>query len=130
MLLTTSTTWVGLGLVVQLTVLFTGPAKDALTMQTRNHSTGGVARGEKPTLQNFSPQWKNVLDIVQKIWAPLRKHFAHPRPSPGGVPSWLRACNTVILVAVLHYCRISWKSSFPVKIIMIRISISYKKSKH
>ena len=27
-----------------------------------------------------------VLDIVQKIWAPLRKLFAPP-----GVPSWLRA---------------------------------------
>jgi len=26
------------------------------------------------------------MDIVQKIWAPLRKLFAPP-----GVPSWLRA---------------------------------------
>jgi len=26
------------------------------------------------------------LDIVKKIWAPLRKLFAHP-----GVPSWLQA---------------------------------------
>jgi len=26
------------------------------------------------------------LDIVQKIWAPLRKHFVPP-----GVPRWLRA---------------------------------------
>jgi len=27
--------------------------------------------------------WKNVLDIVQKFWAPLRKVFA-----PHDVPSW------------------------------------------
>jgi len=31
-----------------------------------------------------------LLDIVQKIWAPLRKLFAPP-----GVPSWLRACLTL-----------------------------------
>jgi len=29
-----------------------------------------------------------LQDIVQEIWAPLRKLFAPPAP---GVPSWLRA---------------------------------------
>ena len=33
-----------------------------------------------------------ILDIVQKIWVPLRKLFAPP-----GVPSWLRACFEVAL---------------------------------
>jgi len=34
----------------------------------------------------FHLPWKNVLDIVEKFWAPLRKLFAHL-----GVPSWLLA---------------------------------------
>jgi len=38
------------------------------------------------TKKNLRPPWKNVLDIVQKMWAPLGKLFAFP-----GVPSWLRA---------------------------------------
>jgi len=48
--------------------------------------------GEAP-LENFSPPVEKcvgynlkILDIVQKIWAPLRKFLAPP-----GVPSWLRA---------------------------------------
>ena len=48
-----------------------------------------VTKGEEVRtlpLQTFSPPWKNLLGIVWKIWAPLRKLFARP-----GVPSWLRA---------------------------------------
>jgi len=50
-------------------------------------------RVAKPQLKFFLPHGKcvghnlKILDIVQKIWAPLRKLFAPP-----GVPSWLRAC--------------------------------------
>jgi len=49
--------------------------------------------GEASLKKFFAPLEKcvgyslNILDIVQKIWAPLRNFF-----SPPGVPSWLRAC--------------------------------------
>ena len=49
--------------------------------------------GEAPQKIYLIPMEKCVghslklLDIVQKIWAPLRKLFA-----PRGVPRWLRAC--------------------------------------
>jgi len=33
--------------------------------QTRNQ---GGSRGEKHPLENFSPRWKNVLDIFLKYW--------------------------------------------------------------
>jgi len=56
--------------------------------------TRTVTRGAKPPLENFSPPLEKcvghsfkILDIVQKIWAPLGKLF-----DPPGVPSWLRAC--------------------------------------
>ena len=59
------------------------------TAQTHNQG------GAKPPLEHFSPPLEKcvgyslkLLDIVQKIWAPLRKLFAPP-----GVPSWLRAWN-------------------------------------
>ena len=56
--------------------------------------TRGRRRGEAPPRKLLASPWKNVLDmdglklldIVQKLWAPLRKLFAPP-----GVPSWLRA---------------------------------------
>jgi len=58
--------------------------------------TGG-RRGAKPPLGNFSPSLEKcaghslkILDIVQKILAPLGKLFALP-----GVPSWLRAWPTL-----------------------------------
>ena len=47
---------------------------------------------EAPPRKCFAPLEKcvghsfKILDIVQKIWAPLRKLFAPP-----GVTSWLRA---------------------------------------
>jgi len=48
-----------------------------------------------PVTQLFRIPWINVLDIVlklsdivQKVWAPLRKLFAPP-----AVLSWLRACT-------------------------------------
>jgi len=51
--------------------------------------TRGAQGGEAP-LENFSPSLEKcvghslkLLDIVQKIWAPLGKLFAPP-----GVPSW------------------------------------------
>jgi len=51
-------------------------------------------QGERsPPRKIFAPPGKcvghslKILDIVEKIWAPLGKLF----PSPG-VPSWLRAC--------------------------------------
>jgi len=60
----------------------------------QDHNRGG-AGGEAP-LENFSPLLEKcvgrslkLLDIVQKIWAPLRKLFARP-----GVPSWLRAWSS------------------------------------
>jgi len=59
--------------------------------------TRGCKEGEGP-LEIFSPPLEKcvgyslkLLDIVQKIWAPLRQLFAPP-----GVPSWLRACFTVV----------------------------------
>jgi len=62
-------------------------------LQVRNHRGAG---GEAP-LENFSPSLEkcvrhilNLLDIVSKIWAPLRKIFAPP-----SVPSWLRAWLSV-----------------------------------
>jgi len=53
---------------------------------------------ENPPLEQFSPPLLEkcvgyslkLLDIVHKIWAPLRKLF-----TPPGVPSWLRACLNV-----------------------------------
>jgi len=54
-------------------------------MQDRNQRGGG------PTRKFFAPAGKcvgrslKILNIVQKIWAPLGKLFAPP-----GVPSWLR----------------------------------------
>jgi len=57
-----------------------------------------------PPLENFSPPQEKfvgyilkLLDIVQKIWAPLRKLFAPP-----GVPGWLRAWVTVISLFLLY----------------------------
>jgi len=54
----------------------------------------------KPPMENFSPLLEKcvrhrlkVLDIVQKIWAPLRKLFAPP-----GVPSCLRSCPDYLKV--------------------------------
>jgi len=51
------------------------------------------AEGGFPYLQKFSPSLEKcvghglkLIDIVLKIWAPLRKLFAPP-----GVPSWLWA---------------------------------------
>jgi len=38
-------------------------------------------------LENSVGHTLKLLDIVQKIWAPLGELFAPP-----GVPSWLRAC--------------------------------------
>jgi len=64
--------------------------------------TWGGPGGEKPPLENFSTTWKNVLDIVQKIWAPLSKLFAPP-----GVPSWLRAWGITICFSI-----IAWQSWF------------------
>ena len=56
-----------------------------------------------PSLEKFSPPLEKCvghrlkpLDIVQKIWAPLRKLFAPP-----GVPSSLRACLSVICWGLL-----------------------------
>jgi len=52
-----------------------------------------VTRGDEAPLENYSPLLEKcvghnlkILDIVQKIWAPLGKLFVSP-----GVPSWLRA---------------------------------------
>jgi len=66
--------------------------------------TRGGAGGESP-LYLFAPLEKcvedslKILDIVWKIWAPLRKVFAPP-----GVPIWLQACIHIILYVCL--CRI------------------------
>jgi len=56
--------------------------------------------GASPPTENFSTPLEKcighrlkLLDIVQKIWAPLRKLFA-----PLGDPSWLRACIYVNFV--------------------------------
>ena len=63
-----------------------------------SHNTFQQAR--KVPLENFSPPLEKcvgyslkISDIVQKIWAPLRKLFAPP-----GVPSWLRACFSVSIM--------------------------------
>jgi len=63
--------------------------------KTIGHRPVTRGKGAKPPLQIFLPplkksvrhSWK-LLDIVWKIWAPLRKLFATP-----GVPTWLRACG-------------------------------------
>ena len=60
--------------------------------------TRGQVQGvEAPSTKFFAPLEKcvgdnlKILDIVQKIWAPLGKLFA-----PLGVPSWLRACHLTV----------------------------------
>jgi len=62
--------------------------------QSRPVTRGG---GEEP-LENFSRplekcvgHYSKLLDIVQKIWAPLRNVFAPP-----GVISWLRDWNKAV----------------------------------
>jgi len=68
--------------------------------QARNQ--GG---GEAPPRKFFAPPDKFVgyilklLDIVQKLWAPLRKHFAPP-----GAPSWLRAWSCVCWIVPIVTC--------------------------
>ena len=47
--------------------------------------TRGVQGGKCPLRKISAPPWKNVLDKVSEIWAPLRKLFATPC-----VPSWWR----------------------------------------
>jgi len=71
-----------------------------MTVQARNQ---GGARGAKAPLEKFSTPLEKfighrlkLLDIVQKIWAPLRKVFVPPSD-----PSWLRACECVILVTII-----------------------------
>jgi len=67
-------------------------------------------------LEKFSSPWKNVLDIIQKMCAPLGKLFA-----PSGVQSLLRACWKVRrTIAKLTFCprkkhRCSWFKSLPVE---------------
>jgi len=70
-------------------------------MQTRNQ--GGRRGGRtlpykifRPNLEKCFGHSSNLLDIVQKIWAPLKKLFA-----PLGIPSWLRGCQHVTVS--LHY---------------------------
>jgi len=46
-----------------------------------------------------------LLDIVQKIWAPLRRLFAPP-----GVPSWLRSCYSCYFPS---YCKYFGNLSLP-----------------
>jgi len=65
--------------------------------------TGRNQGGEAP-LENFSPPLEKcvghnlkILDIVQKIWAPLGKLFAPP-----GVPSWLRAWAPITCIAFIN----------------------------
>jgi len=65
--------------------------EDHMSIMIRPVTRGG-ARGAKPT-RKISPLLEKcighrlkLLDIVQKIWAPLRKVFAPPSD-----PSWLRA---------------------------------------
>jgi len=59
-----------------------------VTMATRRVTREGEAPLEKfsPPLEKCVGRSLKLLDIVQKIWSPLRKLFAPP-----GVPSWLRA---------------------------------------
>jgi len=65
------------------------------SVQARNQA--GRRGGETPPRNFFAPLEKcveyslKILDIVQKIWAPLRKLFAPP-----GVSSWLRAWFSVL----------------------------------
>jgi len=40
-----------------------------------------------------------LLDIVQKIYAPLKKLFAPP-----GDPSWLRACQLLAVMNTIFSC--------------------------
>jgi len=64
--------------------------------EARNQWSAG---GSKRPPENFSPPLEKcighrlkLVDIVQKMWAPLRKRFAPPSD-----PSWLRAWLWVIL---------------------------------
>jgi len=50
---------------------------------TRRGAGGSVSAEKK-----ISPPWKNVLDIVKNIWAPLSKLFASP-----GFSNWLGPGN-------------------------------------
>jgi len=73
---------------------FVPPVKMCWTyFKTIGHRPVTTGSGAKPPLQTFSPPMENyvghswkLLDIVWKIWVPLRKLFAPP-----GVQSWLRA---------------------------------------
>jgi len=55
--------------------------------QARNYrGAGGSVSPEK----SVAPPWKNVLNIVKNIWAPLSKLFASPGAQSGlGLPIML-----------------------------------------
>jgi len=60
-----------------------------LWLETRPVTRGDEDPQEKsfPPLETCVGHSLKLLDIVQKIWDPVRKLFAPP-----GVPSWLRTC--------------------------------------
>jgi len=67
---------------------------DHVYLRPYSFETRLVTRGGEAPLEKFLPHLEKcvghnlkILDIVPKIWAPLRKLFAPP-----GVPIWLRAC--------------------------------------
>ena len=71
----------------------------SLVKQARNQGAAQGGRSHpyktfRPPLEKCVGYSLKLLDIVQKIWAPLRKFFAPP-----GVRSWLRACCEVRFIS-------------------------------
>jgi len=64
----------------------------AAIVATKPATSGGAVGSNTPLESLWTPLEKcvgyslKILDIVQRIWAPLKKLFASP-----GVPSWLQA---------------------------------------
>jgi len=76
-----------------------------ISVLSHNAETGLQSGGASFPVKFFSPPLKKcagrslkLLDVVHKMWAPLRKLFAPP-----GVPSWLRACSEVKLCNLYQF---------------------------
>jgi len=94
-----------------LTPVFPKPIQQATEISVKGYIQArnqGGARGSKPPENNFCSPWKNLLDIVWKIWAPLRKLFALLEKCVGygpGCTSFLVSFSATLAAFFFHLWR-------------------------